>query len=750
MFGEVVRAHRTRILITQEELATHARVSVRHLREIEAGRVASPRASTVRLLADALRLSDAERLEFQRAARAETARDQAGQAAPQIRPAQLPAQVVGFAGRIAELREIDSAPNPVVSVVGAAGVGKTTLAVRWAHAAAGRYPDGQLYVNLRGFGPTSPPLAPIDVLHGFLGALGVTASRIPTDQDSRAALYRSLLADRRMLVVLDNAANTDQVRPLLPGNSACRVVITSRGHLTGLVVSDAAYLLALAPLNSGEARDLLGLRLGAHRIHAESADVDRLIHRCQHLPIALALVAARLATQPDATVRTLTAQIDAADPSTALDTLAVGDTSTDLRALFSWSYRDLSDAAARLFRLLATHPGPDISVDAVASLAAAEPDRVRLLLDEIARNHLIQEHRPGRYEFHDLLRAYAAELAHAQDDVEDRAEALRRALDHYVHTAGAGARLLLPHRDEVDAPARRPGVVWSAPASRSAALLWFTADHEVLLSMLDVAVEHGFDAYVAPLAWAFVPFAHLQGHWHDELRGHRGALTVAERQADLAVQGRSHLGIAAVYTRIGDTEPAERHYRLALDIFEQLGDLVGGGHVHSNLARIVDARGRHEAALGHAQQALHFYTQADHPRFRARALSGVGWYQVVVGDHAAALATGTQALPLLREVGDRDGEAATLDTLGYAHSHLGDHATAISCYEEARRLHHEDGDRYDEALVLTHLGDSQLAIGRPRDAESTWNAALMILTGLGHPDVTGVRRRLQDLAQAGH
>lgn len=760
MFGELIRAYRAKVMLTQEELAARAGISVRQLREIEACRVTTPRPSTVRLLADALGLSDPERAEFQRAA---LTPDEPGTSAevspepprlprtvltPQIRPAQLPALVSGFAGRLRQLRDLDGTLNPVVLVVGEAGVGKTTLVVHWAHAAVGSYPDGQLYVNLRGFDPTRSPVDPADVLHSFLGALGVPSARIPADQDSRAALYRSLLATRRMLVVLDNAAGTEQVRPLLPGNPACRVLITSRNRLTGLVVSGATHMLTLAPLDMGEARELLGLRLGARRVETESADVDRLIDRCQHLPIALALVAARLVAQPTVTIRALAEQIDLAVPSQVLDNLATGDTTTDIRAVFSWSYHKLSDGAARLFRLLAVHPGPDISAEAAASLVAVEPARLRPLLDEIIRNHLVHEHWPGRYEFHDLLRAYAVELAHSQDAPEERDEALRRALDHYIHAGGAGARLLLPHRDEVAVPAGRPGVVRVTPAGRSAALVWFTAEHQVLLNMLDVAVEQGFDAYVAPLAWAFVPFSNLRGHWHDELRGHRGALTVAERRNDLAGQGRSHLAMAAVYTRIGETGPAERHYQPALDIFERIGDLVGGGHVHSNLARTRELEARHEAALHHSQEALRLYSEADHPRFRARALSGVGWYRVGVGDYTAALRFCTEALTSLREIGDRDGEAATLDTLGYAHSHLGDHDRAITCYGDARRLHHEDGDRYNEALVLSHLGDSYLALGRSQDAASAWNTALTIFTDLGHPDARGIQRRLEALAES--
>ncbi|MFI7597786.1 tetratricopeptide repeat protein [Actinoplanes sp. NPDC049681] len=750
MFGEVVRAYRTKAMITQEELAAKAGMSVRHLREIEAGRVATPRASTVRLLAGALQLSDVDRRAFQRAARAgnsghaaPAAPDRTATLAPRIRPAQLPARVAGFAGRTAELTAVGAAIDPVVLVVGAAGVGKTTLALHWAHAAADDFPDGQLYVNLRGFDPSLSPADPADVLYGFLDALGVVAQRIPADRDGRAALYRSLLAPRRMLVVLDNAVDTDQVRPLLPGSPACRVLVTSRNGLTGLVVSDAARLLPLSPMDTAEARELLALRLGEQRVAAEPASVDRLIDRCSRLPIALALVAARLAAQPGSTLGDLTAEID--DPARALDGLAVGDTSTDIRAVFSWSYRNLSAPAARLFRLLAIHPGPDVTAAAAASLTGAGTTGVRPLLSELVHNHLLREHRRGRYEFHDLLRAYAAELAGAEETTEDRTAALRRALDHYVGTAATCARLLLPHRDEVTVPDGLPGAVRLSPADRDAAMDWFTADHAVLLAMLDVAMEPGFEAYVDPWCQSFVSFAYLRGLWQDELHGHRAALAVAQRRDDLPLQARAHLGMAVVHIRTSEQAAAEEHFRLALDAYDRLGDQVGAGHVHSNLARIDDANGRPGTALHHGEQALRLYTEAGHRTFRARSLSGLSWYRARAGDHDGALRSGIEALALLRELGDRDGEAATLDTLGYAYSSNGDHAEAVARYEQAAALHRDNGDRYNEALVLSHIGDSQLALGRTADARTTWTAALDILTALGHADAEGLRVRLAGL-----
>ncbi|MFG2049458.1 ATP-binding protein [Micromonospora sp. NPDC048935] len=749
VFGEIVRSHRTRLLMTQEELAEKAGLSVRHIRYIESGRVAAPRAGTVRLLAQAFRLTDTDRTAFEMAAHAAEDRiaTAAGQdAAPppaQIRPAQLPAPVSGFAGRAAQLLALDAADGPVVLVVGTGGVGKTTLILHWAHRSAERFPDGQLHVNLLGFDPSRAPADPTDVLHGFLGALGVAGPQIPATRQGRAALYRSLLNRRRMLIVLDNASDADQVRPLLPGNLACRVLVTSRDSLTGLIVSDSASLLPLSPMEVTEARELLGLRLGQRRVAAEPASVDRLIDRCDGLPIALALVAARLATSPAATVGGLTAEID--DPARTLDGLTIGDARTDIRAVFSWSYRVLSPPAARLFRLLGVHPGPDVSVDAAASLAGCEEPGVRTWLAELTRCHLVREHRPGRYELHDLLRAYAAELAGTEETAQDRADALRRILDHYVHIAAAAARLLLPHRDEVVVPDGQPGVVRLHLKDRDAAMDWFTAEHQVLLAVLEIATLPEFDAYVDPWCQSFVAFASLRGHWQEELRGHRAALAVAQRRGDAARQARGHLGIAVVHSRLTEVETAERHFRFALDAYEKVGDLIGAGHVYSNLARMQDADGRHDEALRLAEEALRRYTAADHRPFRARALSGVGWYQAKTGDRDGALRSGIEALALLREIGDRDGEAATLDTLGYAYSQAGDHRRAVVHYQQAATVHHDMGDRYNEALVLSHIGDSELELGRTEEARVTWTAALEILTDLNHQDAEGLRLRLAAL-----
>jgi hypothetical protein len=378
-------------------------------------------------------------------------------AAPQVPvPAQLPPAVPGFTGRGAELASLDMladygatvgqaaaaapaapAAMAICAVSGTAGVGKTALAVHWAHRVAGRFPDGQLYVNLRGFGPAGTAVDPGQALSGFLDALGVPAARIPADLDARAGLYRSLLAGKRVLVVLDNARSADQVRPLLPGSPGCLAVVTSRDQLAGLVATEGARPLPLDLLTTADARELLTQRLGEARVAAEPQAAGDIIAACARLPLALTIAASRAATNPGFPLAAVAAELGEA--CCALDPFHGSDHATDVRAVFSWSYRALSPEAARLFRLLGLHPGPDIPVAAAASLAAVPPARARMVLAELTRTHLLAEPAPGRYALHDLLRAYASEQAHAHETQSDRHAAVHRVLDHYLHTAHSDA-----------------------------------------------------------------------------------------------------------------------------------------------------------------------------------------------------------------------------------------------------------------------------------------------------------------------
>jgi transcriptional regulator with XRE-family HTH domain len=379
MFGAHVRAHRQRLGMTQEELAAGTGVSVSSIRNLEAGRTGRPRAATVRLLADAFELAGADRDRFCRSALDDTAQRPAGEtpddadsgpARGRPVPAQLPADVAGFVGRTDHLSRLtkllDSGDRPATVVIsaiaGTAGVGKTALAVHWAHQALDRFPDGQLYINLRGFDPAGTAATPAEVVRSFLDALDVPGQRVPAGLDAQTALYRSLLADRRMLVLLDNARDAEQVRPLLPGTPGCLVLVTSRNQLAGLIAGAGALPLPLDLLHPDEARDLLARRLGADRVAAEPAAVDGIIERCARLPLALAIVAARAAIQPGLPLAALADELRHLHDR--LDTLATGDPGTDVRSVFSWSYQQLSRPAARLFRLLGVHPGPDLSASA--------------------------------------------------------------------------------------------------------------------------------------------------------------------------------------------------------------------------------------------------------------------------------------------------------------------------------------------------------------------------------------------------
>jgi tetratricopeptide (TPR) repeat protein len=667
-------------------------------------------------------------------------------------PRQLPAAVAHFAGRSDELAVLTSllrgrataGGTVVISTIGGtAGVGKTALAVHWAHQVADRFPDGQLYVNLRGFDPTGQVMDPAEAVRRFLDALGVPTQRIPADPDAQAALYRSQLAGRRMLVVLDNARDTAQVRPLLAGAPTCLVLVTSRKRLTGLVASDGAHPIMLDLLTPDEAWQLLTRRLGPDRLAADPDAVAEIVTACARLPLALAIVAARAATHPGLPLHTLAAELRDADAR--LDTLTTDDPATDVRAVFSWSYHALTPDAAQLFRLLGLHPGPDISAPAAASLAALPSSRLRALLTELTQANLLAEPTPGRYTFHDLLRAYATEQAQSTDSDEQRHTATQRILDHYLHTAYTANRLMYPFRDPLPLVPPQPGVTPEALADYDRALDWCTAEHAVLLAAVGHAAATRLDTHAWQLAWTLDTFLDRRGHWHDLAAIGRAAVAAAERLADPPVQARTHRLLAHAYTRLGRFDDARTQLRHALDLTTQADDLAGQAHTHLALAQVWERQGRHPEAFDHARRALDLCRAAGHQLGQARALSGVGWYQALLGDYRQAITACEQALTLLQELDDRDGQADAWDSLGYAHHHLGQHTQAIACYQHAIDLYRDLGDHYDEAETLAHLGDTHHAAGKPEAARTAWQQARTILDQLDHPDADTVRTKLAAL-----
>ncbi len=664
-------------------------------------------------------------------------------------PRQLPAAVADFTGRSAELaaltRILDEvsadAPGTVVisAIGGTAGVGKTALALHWAHQVGHRFPDGQLHVNLRGFDPSGTPVAPETAMRGFLDALDVPAGRMPTSAEAQAGLYRSLLTERKMLIVLDNASDEQQVRPLLPASPGSLVLVTSRNQLDGLAATDGARVVTLPVLTQGEAMQLLAGRLGHPRAAAEPAAVDEIAGLCACLPLALAVVAARAATRPGFPLAAVAAEL--ADTTGRLDALDAGDPGSGVRAMFSWSYRQLTGEAARMFRLLGLHPGPDISVAAAASVASTDGPGALRLLRELARAHLIVEHVPGRYAFHDLLRAYAADQVRAHDDQGAREAAIGRVLDHYLHTAAGAVALLNPTEPIVLAPPR-PGAAPEQPADYQHALAWFEAERHVLLAAVTLAAESGFDNHAWQLPYAMTPFLRRRGHWQEWAATQRTALAAATRLGEAAAQALCGRILGMACSSLGDRDQARGHYATSLALYQRLGDRRGEARIRQNLGSLAEHEGRYAEALGLAMDALCLYQAIGDKVAEAEALNDVAWHHDLLGDYHQARAFSQQALTVCAEAGHRRAEGFVWDTLGYAEHHLGNFAEAATCYLRSLSLHRAAGDRLREAETLTHLADTRLAASEPAQAQEAWQRALAIFEDLQHPDADMVRAKL--------
>jgi DNA-binding SARP family transcriptional activator len=668
-------------------------------------------------------------------------------------PAQLPAAVPAFTGRGAELASLDaiapwaaqagSAPSGAVvisAVSGTAGVGKTALAVHWAHRVAAQFPDGQLYVNLRGFDPGGAALDPGQALHGFLDAFGVPATRIPDDLAGRSGLFRSVLAGKRVLVVLDNARSAEQVRPLLPGSPGCLAIVTSRDQLTGLVATEGASLLVVDLLTADDARDLLARRLGADRVAAEPQAADHIIAACARLPLALTIAAARAAISPSFPLAAIAAELREA--SSALDPFDGGDRATDVRAVFSWSYRALTAPAARMFRLLGLHPGTDITVAAAASLAEAPPGQARALLTELTRAHLLAEHAPGRYAFHDLLRAYASELARAHDDQNAQDAAVDRVLDHYLHTAHRAAAVMEPfHPITLDPP--QPGVIAGELATAEDAMAWFAAEQGTLLAAVQLAARTGPSTRAWQLTWTLSTYLLRLGLWHDLETACQAALDAARRAGDTTGEAHCLLRLALGYAKSGRTAQCQPLLRDALRLFEAIGDLPKQALVHRTLLWLAERQKRPAEMLSHSRRCYELYQMADHRAGQALALQDTGHAYALIGSYEEAIAHCERALAMMREVGVWAWEGAVWDSLGYIHHRRGDYQQAIVCYERALSCAREFADRFNEADSLNNLGDVHRSAGDLAAARRSWTQALRIFDEIDHPDRDWVRAKLR-------
>jgi DNA-binding SARP family transcriptional activator/tetratricopeptide (TPR) repeat protein len=657
------------------------------------------------------------------------------------RPAQLPADVTAFTGRTDHLRHLDGlipdARTVVISAIdGTAGVGKTSLAVHWAHRMAPAFPDGQLFVNLRGFDPAGTPTGTAEAVRGFLDAFGTPPDRIPAGVDAQVSLYRSLLAGKRVLVVLDNARDADQVRPLLPGAAGCLALVTSRHRLTGLLAREGADRVTLDLLTAAESRLLLASRLGADRVAAEPSAVDAIVRACAGLPLALAIAAARASDPPDRSLAAVAGQLDAARGG--LDPFDVEDPLTDVRTVLSWSYRALSVPAARLFRLLAAHPGPDVTVDAAANLVGVPAADIRSRLAELTNAAVLSETVPGRYAFHDLLRAYAGEML----ENTERRDAVRRLLDYYVGTAIAAARRLEPNRDRPAPPPPAAGVTAADPPTDTAALAWFGAEHRPLVAAVRLSAEAGLLVHCGQLASAVADFLERGGHRHDLLDIRAIALAAAVELGDPLARAYAHRGLARAYAWFGRHDETQTELEAALALFVARDDRIGRADTHLFLGGLLALRGRHGDAAREAERALELFTAGGEIEGQARALNNLGWYQAKRGDYGEALALCGRALVLDRRVGNRRAEADCWHSLGFVHNHLGDPAAAEDAYRQALDGYRGLGFRYAEASTLVDLGDLHATTGDPGVARDLWRHALRILDDLDHPDAAGVHTRL--------
>jgi tetratricopeptide (TPR) repeat protein len=653
----------------------------------------------------------------------------------QIRPRQLPVsvqQLIGRSGHLAALAglvdQVRSSTGPVVIVIeGMAGVGKTTLANHLAQSISDRFPDGQLYVNMRGYDHAVGPMTTGEVLPGFLDALGVAPRSFRVSPDDQAALYRSVLAGKHVLIVIDNARDAEQVRGLLPGGPGSLVLVTSRNQLAGLV-AEGAHLVRLDPFTPREAHELLDRRLGADRVERESQAASELIDLCAGLPLALSVAAAQAAMHPDF-------------PLTAL----TGDPATTTRSVFARSYHHLSDCAARTFRLLGIHPGPDISLPSVASLSAVPADQARRAIEELTRAHLLEEYLPGRFTFHALLRAYAAEQAERLDSAEERRAAAHRALDHYLHTAMLASARFAPYLPQLPLDPPQPGVVVTSIADATEAAAWFAAESPVLLAMIGYADATGFDLHAWQIPWTLSAYFRRRGRWSDHLATQTTAVAAANRLGDPVALAYSHFRLAHAQSYLGDNDAAWQNAQRAHELFRELGDRANEAGALNGLASMLEDQGRYSEALTLALDGLRMVEAAGLWSLQGTLENTAGWLYARLGEYELALSHCQRALNLHRQAGYRGGVADTLDSIGYIYRQRGEYAESGAHYELAVMAYREIGDPFGEGQTLNGLGDTHAACSDAQAARKAWVEAAAILDGLSHPLADEVRAKLAAL-----
>jgi tetratricopeptide (TPR) repeat protein/transcriptional regulator with XRE-family HTH domain len=739
--GLMVRRLRLRAGLTQEGLAERSGVSVRTIRGIETGNRRNPQLASLVRLADALELSADDRGDLLTSlvpsTSAVTAPPVNATAKPVVVPRQLPAVPASFVGRRTELDRLDAVPAGTVVIAGPGGIGKTWLALNWAHRHRDRFPDGQLFVDLRGFSPDERPMDPDVALRGFLDTLGVEPGRVPTEPHARSALFRSLVAGKRMLLVLDNATGTGQVVPLLPGGDTCTVLITSRARPVGLIAGHDAHLVPVGTLSVTEARALLTRRLGMPRITAEPAAVDEMIEFCGGFPLALGVVAGHAGIRPQLPLATLVTDLR----EMGLDLLDHDDPVAGLPTVLSWSLHHLTIEQRTVFALLGIAPGPDIGLPAAASLTALPVARIRKVVRALEEASLLSRDTHGRCAMHDLVRAYAITVAH--DLAEPvRQAALERVVDFYLHATNTADRLLNPHRRlELDPPA--PGTLSHPLTDTAAALAWLTVEHQHVLAAQHTAETQRRYRVVWQLAWTLYTFFVRRGYRDEVLATWQAAVAATAHLSDPAARALAHRRLGRAYARLGQHEDAISHLRRALDLAE---DPTEQAHIHHAFAAVWERHADYRRALEHARRARDLYRRLDLPLQEAHALTAMGSLAVHLGDYDAAREHCQTALVLCRRHRDPAGEADALSTLGRAARHAGHHNQAVHYYREALHLYRTLGNTTAAAGTLVDLGRSHHALAQRTHARAAWQEALELYRQQGrHADTAQVQQQLDDL-----
>jgi DNA-binding SARP family transcriptional activator/tetratricopeptide (TPR) repeat protein len=649
-------------------------------------------------------------------------------------PCQLPAAPLSFTGRADELAALTDALErasrsaetmTISSVSGTGGIGKTWLVLAWAYQHLAAFPDGQLFVDLRGFTPAGQPVAPSAAIRIFLDGLGVEPDRIPAAFDAQIGLYRSLVADKRLLIVLDNAADTAQVVPLLPGSATCTVVVTSRDRLTGLVSAHGATPLIMDALTELDARNALAARLGAGRLAAEpeAAAAAELLVGCAGFPLALSIVVGRAMAHPSFPLAELAGELR--DVSTRLSALDEGEPVASLPAVLSWSYQALPAEQARIFSLLGLTPGPDTTVAAVAALAERSTGAAAAGLRALERTSLVRQDAPGRYRMHDLVRLYALEQAADLPPAEQEA-ALRRLTDFYLRTTHLGDRILDPHRPETQIVPTTSDAHPRPLADRAAALAWFDAEIHVVLAVQQLALDRGWYRAAWQLAWDTHTYLYRLGLVSDQVVAWEAGLAAARQLDEPGVRARALRRLGKVYSRVDRYDLAVEKLQQALVLAQQSDDLFNQANAHQTLGAIWEELGDYQRALEHAVQATDAYKLMASPEGEANALNQAGWYAAHLGHYEQARIQCEGALELQRHFGISEREAEALDSLGYIAQQSGRYADALTHYREAVDKYREIDDAYNEANLLDRLGHSYLAFGDHEQAELTWRQALAL------------------------